>query len=216
MPVWHRPDLKQALSTLRQLKDKEDAPHQQKWSQSYSSSWWNWQGSWWHSSCENHHEDVPAPIDQGNLIEKWLSHFFEVWFSEFNCVITVGSFTADGGLLSPTGCVNTKPPILQNIHKNNYEKSHEKQMSWTTASETKLGTTCTTSRTTCTKTGEVLYEKACMSPRPSPKKQESTNNSTVIRWTFFQSLSMSSRREDLMVTDMVTSRETRNTLRLTN
>ena len=40
----------------------------------------------------------PAPIDQGNLIEKWLGHFFEVWFSELICFITVGSFAADGGL----------------------------------------------------------------------------------------------------------------------
>ena len=39
MPVRHRSDFKQALSTLRQLKDKEDAAHQNKrWSQSYSSS----------------------------------------------------------------------------------------------------------------------------------------------------------------------------------
>ena len=61
MPVGHRPDFKQALSTLRQLKDKEDAAHHnQRWTQSYSSSWWNWQASWWHSFCENHHEDVPS------------------------------------------------------------------------------------------------------------------------------------------------------------
>ena len=60
MPVRHRPDFGQALSTLRQLKNKEDAAHQQRWSQSYSSSWWNWQESWWHSSYEHHHEDVPS------------------------------------------------------------------------------------------------------------------------------------------------------------
>ena len=60
MPIRHRSDFKQALSTLRQLKDKEDAAHHnQRWTQSYSSSWWNWQESWWHSSHENHHEDVP-------------------------------------------------------------------------------------------------------------------------------------------------------------
>ena len=46
MPVRHRPDFKQELSTLRQLKDQEDAAHQQRW-QSYSSSWWNWQESLW-------------------------------------------------------------------------------------------------------------------------------------------------------------------------
>ena len=61
MPIRHRSDFKQALSTLRQLKDKEDeAQRNQRWMQSYSSSWWNWQGSWWHSSYENHHEDVPS------------------------------------------------------------------------------------------------------------------------------------------------------------
>ena len=60
MPVRHRADFKQALLTLRQLKDKEDAAHQQRW-QSYSSSWWNWQESWWHSSYEHHHEDGPSP-----------------------------------------------------------------------------------------------------------------------------------------------------------
>ena len=59
MPVRHRPDFKQALSSLQQLKSKEDAAHQQRW-QSYSSSWWNWQESWWHSSYEHHHEDVPT------------------------------------------------------------------------------------------------------------------------------------------------------------
>ena len=61
MPVRHQPDFKQALSTLRQLKDKEDAAHQnERWTQSYSSSWWNWPESWWHSSYEHHHEDVPS------------------------------------------------------------------------------------------------------------------------------------------------------------
>ena len=58
MPVRHRPDFKQALSTFRQLKHREDTAHQQRW-KSYSSSWWNWQESWWHSSCEHHHEDGP-------------------------------------------------------------------------------------------------------------------------------------------------------------
>ena len=61
MPIRHRSDFKQALSTLRQLKDKEDAAHfNQRWTHSCSSSWWNWQESWWHSSYENHHDDVPS------------------------------------------------------------------------------------------------------------------------------------------------------------
>ena len=59
MPVRHRADVKQALSTLRQLKNQEDTAHQQRW-QSSSSSWWNWQESWWHSSSEHHHDDGPS------------------------------------------------------------------------------------------------------------------------------------------------------------
>ena len=59
MPVRHRADFKQALSTLRQLKHQEDTAHQQRW-KSYSSSWWNWQESWWHSSYEHHHEHGPS------------------------------------------------------------------------------------------------------------------------------------------------------------
>ena len=59
MPVRHRADVKQALTTLRQLKNQEDAAYYQKW-QSSSSSWWNWQDSWWHSSSEHHRDDGPS------------------------------------------------------------------------------------------------------------------------------------------------------------
>ena len=48
------------------------------------------------------------------------------------------------------------------------------------------------------------------------KKEGPIKNSSIIRWTFFQSLSMSSRREDLMDIDMVKSRETKNITQLTN
>ena len=46
MPVRHRPDFKQALSTLRRLKNEEDQAYYQNWWQSSTSSWWNWQESW--------------------------------------------------------------------------------------------------------------------------------------------------------------------------
>ena len=68
MPVKHRPDFKQALSTLQQLKKKEEGTLQtstnsrrnQQWAQS-SSSWWNWQGSWWTPySYESHDGDEPS------------------------------------------------------------------------------------------------------------------------------------------------------------
>ena len=45
MLVRHRADFKQALTTLRQLKNQEDTAYYQKW-QSSSTSWWNWQESW--------------------------------------------------------------------------------------------------------------------------------------------------------------------------
>ena len=52
MPVRHRADFKEALSTLRRLKNQEDQAYYQNCWQSSSSSWWNWQDSWWHPSSE--------------------------------------------------------------------------------------------------------------------------------------------------------------------
>ena len=51
MPVRHRPDFKKALSTLHRLKKTEDNAHYENWSHS-SSSWWQWQTTWWHPSFE--------------------------------------------------------------------------------------------------------------------------------------------------------------------
>ena len=63
VPVERRPDFKQALSTLQQLKQKEEgAQRNQQWAQSSSSSsWWSWQGSWWTPySYESHNGDEPS------------------------------------------------------------------------------------------------------------------------------------------------------------
>ena len=63
MPVERRPDFKHALSTLQQLKEKEEgAQRNQQWAQSSSSSsWWSWQGSWLTPySYESHHGDEPS------------------------------------------------------------------------------------------------------------------------------------------------------------
>ena len=51
MPVRHRPDFKKALSTLHRLKKAEDKAYYENCSQS-SSSWWQWQDSWWHPYYE--------------------------------------------------------------------------------------------------------------------------------------------------------------------
>ena len=45
MPFRHRPDFKEALSTLRRLKNAEDEVFCQNWWQSSSSSWWQGQDS---------------------------------------------------------------------------------------------------------------------------------------------------------------------------
>ena len=63
VPVQRRLDFKQALSTLQQLKEiEEEAPKNQRWAQSSSSSsWWSWQGSWWTPYFyESHHGDEPS------------------------------------------------------------------------------------------------------------------------------------------------------------
>ena len=63
MPIRHRSDFKQALSTLRQLKQKEEGAqrNQRRTQSSSSSSWWSWQGSLWTPcSYESHHGDVPS------------------------------------------------------------------------------------------------------------------------------------------------------------
>ena len=52
MPIRHDPDYKEALSTLRRLKNAEDQAYYQNWWQSSSSSWWQRQDSWWHPSSE--------------------------------------------------------------------------------------------------------------------------------------------------------------------
>ena len=64
MPLRHRADFKEALSTLRHLKNQEDQAYYQNW-QSSSSSWWNWQDSWWHSSSEYHRDDGPSTDRSG-------------------------------------------------------------------------------------------------------------------------------------------------------
>ena len=52
IPIRHRPDFKEALSTLHRFKKAEDEAYYQNWWQSSSSSWWQWQDSWWHPSSE--------------------------------------------------------------------------------------------------------------------------------------------------------------------
>ena len=113
VPTRHQPDFKKALSTMYRLKQAEDEKQYAKWSQSSSSSSWQWQTNWWESDYEH------SP-------QRWYDHWlnevtrclvanysFAVWVSariEFKILIVNISVTADGSLLSPTGCVNTIHP----------------------------------------------------------------------------------------------------------
>ena len=54
MPTRFQPDFKKALSTLHRLKKAEDKTHYENWSHS-SSSWWQWQTTWW----DSHYETSP-------------------------------------------------------------------------------------------------------------------------------------------------------------
>ena len=73
MPLTHRPDFKQALSTLHRLQQEAEgdpqAPTNQQWAQSSSSTWWSWQGSW-RTPCsyESHYgvatAQVPFSVNQ--------------------------------------------------------------------------------------------------------------------------------------------------------
>ena len=53
VPTRHQLDFKKALSTMYRLKEAEDEKQYSKWSQSSSSSSWQWQTNWWESDYEH-------------------------------------------------------------------------------------------------------------------------------------------------------------------
>ena len=69
MPLRHRSNFKQALSTMQRLQqeagEEPQVPtysykHQQWEARSSSSTWWNWQGSWW-TPYHSESQDGDAP-----------------------------------------------------------------------------------------------------------------------------------------------------------
>ena len=123
MPVRHRLDFKKALSTLHHLKAEDKACYQN-WSQSSSSSWWQWQTTWWHPSFETsprrwtwHWSNgetcwtVIGPIIRGmiltmNLVQSYSDHFSNSQRSS----------------VSPTGGVKRTSPDTEDHEQNGYEK----------------------------------------------------------------------------------------------
>ena len=102
VPVERRPDFKKALSTLKQLNQKEGAQLNQQWAQSSSSSsWWSWQCSWRTPlSHESHDGDEPSTGWTRRLVIQVFGTILQgMIFLELNYFATEGSFTADGGVL---------------------------------------------------------------------------------------------------------------------
>ena len=52
-PTRHQLDLKKALSTMHRLKQAKDEKQHATWSQSSSSSSWQWHANWWESDFEH-------------------------------------------------------------------------------------------------------------------------------------------------------------------
>ena len=75
MPIRHRPDFKQALTTLHRLKKAEDEAYYQNWWQSSSSSWWQWRDSGGIPHLGHHHDngldtdrtEKPAKISESSI-----------------------------------------------------------------------------------------------------------------------------------------------------
>ena len=93
MPLKHRSDFKQAVSTLQRLQQEAgEEPHvptysykHKRWqlAQSSSSTWWNWQGSWW-SSYNFESQEGNAPMNGATCCLQYLASFFGQDFHEFN------------------------------------------------------------------------------------------------------------------------------------
>ena len=110
MPLRHRPDFKQALSTLQRLQQEAREEPQvptysykpKQWeARSSSSTWWNWQvhgGLLIIPKVEKEMNQVSS--ERGDLL---LAVFGKILrrktFTNSIYFVTVGSFTADGGLL---------------------------------------------------------------------------------------------------------------------
>ena len=120
-PIRHRPDFKEALSTLRRLKNAEDQAYYQNWWQSSSSSWWQWQDSWWHPSSET----LPRRLNTDGAgepakISEWSIYLWNESQDEFGAKVTVTKFgTSQRSLLSPTGGVKSIPLLQKTGYGNN-------------------------------------------------------------------------------------------------
>ena len=122
MPTRHRLDFKKALSTLYRLKKTEDNVHYENWSHS-SSSWWQWQTTWWHPYYETSPQRWTQHWSNGETCgSQWLVYLFVAWISQrIWCTIysdCIGN--SQRSSLSPTGGVKSTSPVTENHDKNGY------------------------------------------------------------------------------------------------
>ena len=106
LPVEHRPDFQQALSTLQQLKQKEEGALQ-----TSTNSLFNQQcAQILHGGIGKVHGGLLIPVkvtmEMNQVLTEWSDLLNSIWnnssgqdFLEFNYFGTDGSFTADSGLL---------------------------------------------------------------------------------------------------------------------
>ena len=125
LALRHRSDFQQALSTLERLQQEAGGEphvptysykHRQWEARSSSSTWWNWQCSWWSSYNSESQEGGEQSLEwtRRPVTLQYLASFFGKWRSWYSiCFVTDGSFTVDGGLLWPTGGVNTTPQMTR-------------------------------------------------------------------------------------------------------
>ena len=134
MPVRHRADFKEALSTLRRLKNQEDQGYYQNWWQSSSSSWWNWQDSWWHSSYETSPRRWTQHWSTGeNLRKQWLGQLFVEWSSKLIwCSITVifGNSQQQFTVHRRVGVKSIPPHVEKNSTEHYDEKRRQQHGQW--------------------------------------------------------------------------------------
>ena len=103
-----------AINSRRRTTSAYSSKHQLWEAQSSSSTWWNWQGSWWSSYISESQGGEPSfewtvrPV--ACSISKESS---KLAFTNSICFVTVGSFTAAGGLVLPTECVKTTPQMTR-------------------------------------------------------------------------------------------------------
>ena len=111
------------MSTPHRPNKAEDKAYYENWSQS-SSSWWQWQTTWWHPYYETSPRRWTWHWSNGETCEnQWMVSLFVAWVSQW---IWFKIHSDHFGISqrsspSPTGGVKSTSPVTENHYKNGYE-----------------------------------------------------------------------------------------------